>query len=245
MWANYLEDFQSFSDVLDGFDATSDTAQSLRVIGGFAQAAWYSGRRISSGASGILIPPPRLKAMHPRLCTAESAVMFFSFELGDFESKAIPQRADFQVKVTGALQGESSLVELQDHWRVDSHIFPKIEDANEPHPYFHFQRGGHAQDEFCDDVGYVPNAQMPDVNGVLWRGLMQSPGPRIPMAPHCPILAIDFAIGQHDGLVWHRLRSDPSYSVIIRRAQDRLWTPFFDALSTPAFRSLYMGPVFA
>jgi hypothetical protein len=245
MWADYFDDFQDFTNVLDGFDATYDTSQSLRVIGGFAQAAWHDGRRISSGTSGVRIPPPRLKAMHPRLCKAESATIYFSFELGDFEAEAIPRRADFQVKVAGSLEGENCPVELEDHWRVDSHIFPKIEDANEPHPYFHFQRGGHAQDAFCDDRGYVPNSQMPDIDGLLWRGLMQSPGPRIPMAPHCPILAIDFAIGQHDGLVWHRLRGEPAYSTLIRRAQDRLWTPFFNALSRPSFRSLYMGPVFA
>ena len=245
MWDDYIDDFCDLSDIFQGFDATYETAQSLQVINGFAQAAWHSGRKIHSGPTGVRIPPPRVKAMHPRLSQAETATIYFAFELGDIEEISIPRQADFQVKVTGSLEGDYCPVQLEDHWRIDSHIFPNIQDAVEPHPYFHFQRGGHAQDHFCNDHGYVPNNQMPDVQGVLWRGLMQSPGPRIPIAPHCPILAIDFAIAQHDGETWRRLRASSSYLTLIRRAQERLWGPFFEALSRPSFRTLWMGPIFA
>ncbi|GAB3399250.1 hypothetical protein NX774_17765 [Massilia agilis] len=244
MWKDYLDDFQELAEVLDVLDATAATSNSLRLISGFAQASWHANNRISSGEAGIEIPPPRNKAMHPALCKAESAMICFVFELGDFEANSIPRQADFQVKVAGILEGENCYVELEDHWRVDSHLFP-LEEAREPHPYFHFQRGGHAQDRFAGNDWYVPSTKMPEVRGALWRGLMQSPGPRIPVAPHCPILAIDFAIGQHDGTVWHHLRADPDYSAIIRRAQARLWQPFFEALARPAFRSRWMGPVFA
>lgn len=245
MWEDYLEDFQQLADVLDGFDATSETAHSLRMISGFAQAGWYANQRISCGAMGVQIPPPRNKAMHPRLSKAETAAIYFTFELGDIGVNSLPRQADFQVRVRGSLVGDVSLVELEDHWRVDSHLFPNIEDAREPHPYFHFQRGGHAQDAFVENQSYVPSPHMPVAPEGLWRGLMQSPGPRIPMAPHCPILAIDFAIGQHDGDVWHQLRSAAPYLTLIRRAQVRLWNPFFEALARPDVRSLWMGPVFA
>jgi hypothetical protein len=72
--------------------------------------------------------------------------------------------------------------------------------------------------------------------------LLQSPGPRIPLLPMCPILAIDFAIGQHDGLVWRRLRGVPEYLRIVQNAQMRLWAPFFDALSSPDTRRRWVGP---
>jgi hypothetical protein len=59
----------------------------------------------------------------------------------------------------------------------------------------------------------------------------------------CPILAIDFAIGEHNGLIWRRLRGTPEYANFIRHAQKRLWKPFFDALADEKQRRFWLGPV--
>jgi hypothetical protein len=245
-WDDFLDDMRYFADALDACESTEMTAGSLRRIYGHVENSWRGNQSANSGDAGIEIPPPRNKAMHPRLCKPENAALRFAFVLGEkFDERAMPVQADFQVRVEGYLEAENSVVHLEDHWRVDSHQFPNIEDAVEPHPYFHFQRGGHAQDAFSDHERFLPSEKLPDNDEASWRGLMQSPSPRIPMAPHCPILAIDFAIGQHNGEIWRRLRNDTDYLSVVRRAQARLWTPFFDALIRPEFRTLWMGPVFA
>jgi len=59
----------------------------------------------------------------------------------------------------------------------------------------------------------------------------------------CPILAIDFAISQHNGLVWRRLRALPEYQRIVQNAQIRLWTPFYDALASFQTRRRWIGPL--
>lgn len=246
-WDDFLDDLERLAGALDGHTDTERTGETLRRIKWNGDLSWQRAKMITSGAPGIEVPPPRNKAMHPRLCTPERAWMQFSFELGErFDELARPHKADFQVRVEGCLKvKDNRLVELQDHWRVDSHAFENGEDAIEPHPYFHFQRGGHAQEIFAGDPTFVPGDSLPYDANLLWRGLMQSSGPRIPMAPHCPILAIDFTIGQHNGNIWRRLRSDRGYLDVVRRAQQRLWTPFFNALMDPRRRSLLLGPVIA
>jgi len=74
---------------------------------------------------------------------------------------------------------------------------------------------------------------------------MQSPGPRIPMLPLDPILAIDFCLSQSDGLIWRRLRNLPEYLSVIEDAQTRLWQPFFEKLQETAFRKMWLGPLLA
>jgi hypothetical protein len=120
--------------------------------------------------------------------------------------------------VEGYLDAGGALFDLQDHWRLDTDMYAPcrrvVADGNgnpskEPHPLFHFQRGGHAQDAFAA-ADFLP-ANPCSILGV-WKGLMQSPGPRIPIVPLDPILAIDFCLSQNDGLVWRRLRNFPARS---------------------------------
>lgn len=244
-WDAYFEDLQDLAEALSLCEPTERTANSLRRINGHIRSNWIVNKKASTGNVGIEIPPPRVKAIHPRLSQIRGAELRFNFELGEnIGSTAMPRQADFQVKVDGYLEARNSVVALEDHWRVDSHMFPEIEKTREPHPYFHFQRGGHAQELFADDVSYVPSENMPDNEAASWKALMQSPSPRIATFPYCPILAIDFAISQHDGDVWRRLRSESSYRSVIERSQERLWTPFIAALSRPEIRRLWMGPVF-
>jgi hypothetical protein len=245
-WDEFLDDMTDLAEVLGTHEETEATADSLRRIAAFIEHSWHTNLSAKSGPGGVEVPIPRNKAMHPRLSRPEKAFIQFNFVLGDdFRARAMPIQADFQVCVMGYLEAGNSIVELEDHWRVDSHLFPKPENANEPHPYFHFQRGGHAQESFSEHHRFLPSERLPDNEDASWRGLMQSPGPRIPMLPYCPILAIDFVIGQHDGHVWRRLRNTTEYLTLVRRAQSRLWEPFFEAIVRPEFRTLWMGPVFA
>ncbi|WP_342241197.1 hypothetical protein [Inquilinus sp. OTU3971] len=219
---------------------TESTAQFLLAEAGRFYHQWKSDRLLR--ADEIPIPLPRKKALFPANCELEASFLSFRFRPGDQEH--LPSQADYQVRVEGWLITSSAVYELQDHWRVDTHIEGiALEDGrgvpHEPHPFFHFQRGGHAQDAFANGATFIPSAGAA-INGD-WRGLFQCPGPRMPALPMDPILAIDFCIGQGDGKVWGRLRNIPEYFDLIERAQKRLWQPFFKALREPAFQRLWLG----
>lgn len=242
-WAQLSHDLREFAEQLYKEENTQQTANGLFAVFGHLDQMWRS-RREMSVTQGIPLPCPRKKGLHPQNSDVVDAEIRFAFELGDeWEVEHLPKRADFQVKVLGKLALNNCVVELEDHWRVDSHIFPPDPPPHEPHPYFHFQRGGHAQDQFTAGGRFVPGRDLDNAGPGDWKGLLQTPGPRVPFAPHCPILAIDFSIGQHDGYVWRRLRGIPQYRDIIGRAQERLWTPFFTGLADLGLRARWMGPV--
>jgi hypothetical protein len=224
--------------------ATADTAQSLYTQLGRFKADWAAHRTVNG--SNLSIPVPRNQGLHPTGCVINTASLDFQFEWREGED--VPWRAEYQVCAEGFLEAEDALFELQDHWRLDTDMYapnrrnpdavePKA--SKEPHPLFHFQRGGYAQDAFAA-VDFLPSSPCA-ITGV-WKGLMQSPGPRVPILPLDPILAIDFCISQHDGIVWERLRNLPEYLSVIEDAQVRLWAPFFEALGERAFRRAWFGP---
>lgn len=244
-WSDLPGDLERFAAELGRVEETELTSRSLITYLGHFRQMWKSMKCIKLSTVGVPIPPPRRQNLHPSNCEVSYAEIRFIFELGnEFKEKCIPLRADFQVCVRGSLTESHCIVELEDHWRVDSHFFPEDPPPREPHPYFHFQRGGHAQTEFVSHESFVPGTGLAPKSDDCWRGLMQSPGPRVPFIPHCPILAIDFAIGQHDGPIWSKLRGSSEYRALIKKAQGRLWTPFFDGLSRADVRKRYMGPVF-
>ncbi len=183
-------------------------------------------------------------------CQIQDCYLSFLFEVD--EARERPRIADFQVRVDGLLQVAGSLVELQDHWRVDAEEEAppqrdqrgrlRVAEGREPHPSFHFQRGGHAQDAFAAQHGFFPAGYPSYENGPL-KGLMQYPGPRIPILPFDPTLAIDFCIAQNDGLIWRRLREIPEYFNIVEIAHKRMWQPFLESPSDRAARRKWLGPV--
>lgn len=257
-WNQLPAELNFLADELNKERETELTAQALKDLHKVFRHDWQTSSHIETPSGGVPIPPPRDQALHPVGCEISEAFVYFQFHLGD-EKLQFPSRADFQVRVLGYLNLPNSLVELEDHWRVDTDIFarPKAKESEklkgpdenkpkppkEPHPLFHFQRGGHAQNNFAQKLGFVPGQDLPGRPAEVWRGLLQSPGPRVPIPPMCPVLAIDFAIGQHDGRVWRRLRNKPEYLNIIRKAQARLWEPFFQALSDAKSRRELIGPL--
>lgn len=243
-WDTILSDIGTLAEQFSKEETTERASDFLRTHAGKFANDWHERRQIVAPAGGVPIPPPRDSGLHPKGCEVSEAFILFNFELGqDPQASGSPARADFQVRVVGCLLVSNDVVDLEDHWRVDTHVYSGCP-STEPHPLFHFQRGGHAQDNFATHLGFVPGDGLPKANGSGWRGLLQSPGPRIPMLPMCPVLAIDFAISQHNGTIWQRLRSIPEYSALIRVAQDRIWTPLFDSLAVRAGRRRWMGSSF-
>jgi hypothetical protein len=245
VWDRLPAELAELADQLRNEPSTEQTADFIYTYRGKFESDWRAGRSLRTEVEGAPIPPPRNQGLHPNRCSVSEAYIQFEFHLGSIAEDAdnFPQRADFQIRVVGTLDLPDSLVELEDHWRVDTHLYAGAGEPKEPHPHFHFQRGGHAQDGFAARGGFVPGEALPPRGGESWRGLLQSPGPRIPLPPMCPILAIDFAIAQHDGLIWRRLRELPEYLGIVQKAQQRLWTPFFDALASFKTRKRWIGPL--
>lgn len=205
-------------------------------------AEWKGSRSLS--AQLMPLPLPRDQALHPVGCQLQDCYLNFHFEASpDSET---PKCADFQLEVVGLLAAGECVIEMQDHWRIDSEpIWSNshgVTEGREPHPSFHFQRGGHAQDEFARAEGFVPGAHTPLVKGP-WKSLMQYPGPRIASLPFDPVLAIDFCIAQNDGPLWRRLRAIPEYFSLIEEAQKRIWEPFLLALAQSEARRRWLGPI--
>lgn len=223
---------------------TAATADSIDLNSGLFRNQWKTKFQIKGDS--LSIPVPRNQGLHPTGCELHAAYLDFQFEWK--ESEMLPWRAEYQVRVEGLLEAGSALFELQDHWRLDTDMYApsrrqtvgaQPNPSKEPHPLFHFQRGGHAQVAFAT-ADFLPGASS-NIEG-QWKGLMQSPGPRIPVLPLDPILAIDFCLSQSDGLIWNRLRNSPEYLGVIEDAQKLLWRPFFNNLQDAAFRRSWFGP---
>lgn len=223
---------------------TVPTADSIDTNLGRFRNQWTT--NLQARGDALPLPVPRNQGLHPTGCELQAAYLDFQFEWK--EDSVLPWRAEYQVRVEGLLDAGDALFELQDHWRLDTDMYaPSRRQAaesasnpsKEPHPLFHFQRGGHAQHAFAA-AGFLPGT--PCTIAGEWKGLMQSPGPRVPMLPLDPILAIDFCLSQNDGLIWRRLRNLPEYFSVIEDAQVRLWHPFFEKLQDPTFRRSWIGP---
>lgn len=238
------DELQRLSAALRQERATTETADSIDTNLGRFRHQWATNLQIRGEA--LSLPVPRNQGLHPTGCELQAAYLDFQFEWK--EDTDLPWRSEYQVRVEGLLDAGGALFELQDHWRLDTDMYApcrtrdRKDESNpskEPHPLFHFQRGGHAQESFAA-AGFLPGAPCTIVGS--WKGLMQSPGPRVPMLPLDPILAIDFCLSQNDGLIWRRLRNLPEYLSVVEGAQDRLWRPFFENLQNASFRRSWLGP---
>ena len=221
---------------LNGVGEDRETSEWLFSNSGRLENEWRRGRTVT--ARGIPLPLPRRKGLVPREGQLEGVYLSFVFAEG--EETHVPERADFQVLVRGSVVGAGTHFELEDHWRVDTHLDYRGGDVpHEIHPIFHFQRGGHAQDDFAQHENFLPGLG----NGIagVWKGVLQCEWPRMPALPMDPILGIDFCIGQANGAVWNRLRNVPEYFSLVEQAQQRVWHPFFEDLSNAEFRRRWLG----
>ena len=155
--------------------------------------------------------------------------------------------AEFQVRVEGMMEAGGQVLQVQDHWRVDTHHFS--EESSDPHPWVHFQRGGHALDDLVSQSNFLagPHSEAL-VDGTLrgdWIGWMQSASPRLAAPPMDPVCAVDFALSQHSSSLWRRLWRHPEYSKLVRAAQSELWDPWHQLLADKTKRRRlmpYWGP---
>ena len=220
---------------------TEGTAQHIRNEEGKLCHYWREDRKIS--IRNMPMPTPRDQGLFPTGCKIDHCRINLDF--GHAENGSI-LRAAFQLQVKGLLDYDQSIIELEDHWRIDTNenylsVEEQTHEGREPHPSFHFQRGGHAQEEFAAKEGFVPSANT-GLGAGEWRALMQYPGPRIPSLPFDSILAIDFCLAQNDGLLWRRIhRSSPEYRNLVAASQREIWHPFFESLCVCSGRRAWLG----
>jgi hypothetical protein len=237
---------QRLERVLRRFPETKRAAEFIKSQRPTFEKQWAKDRMVS--ARSLPLPRPRAQGLHPVGCEISDCFLSFKFQLGTHDRPV--KQADFQMRIVGNLITDDSIIELEDHWRIDADVEyvkkkggrQSIKEAREPHPSFHFQRGGHAQDQFTEQDGFVPSAQTKLGEGA-WKALMQYPGPRIPALPFDPILAIDFCMAQNDGPLWKRLRNYPEYFGLIKATQTQIWKPFVESLAAPAGRKAWLGPM--
>lgn len=232
-WTEIPGQLGRFASVLRRQNETRPTADYLLSQSGKFEADWNSNRTIT--ALGIPLPLPRNQGIHPVGSEIQGCYLNVRFRAAEASNE--PVQAEFQIKVEGFLIAGDALVELEDHWRIDTDLHAE---GREPHPCFHFQRGGHAQDDFATSQGFVPGAHT-NLGKGSWRALMQYPGPRIASLPFDPILALDFCIAQNDGPLWRQLRDTPEYFTVVEEVQERLWRPFCDSLSSRDGRRRWLG----
>lgn len=248
-WAGYVTDLVAFGEVLDRQPETQATADGLRTEAARFALAWSEEHSLVSSKPGIRLPIPR-RGHHPTECEVDEAWLTFAFQV-EGDDSPLPRRADYQIRVVGSLlYPEGAALTVEDHWRVDTHQYNIVPEAglpapNEPHALFHFQRGGYAFESFAAGVGYVPGRDLPVRGDGVWLASMHNDGPRVPHLPMCPIIAIDYVLGQHDGRVLRRLRESPEYGELVRSAQDRIWTPFLTSLSTRLGQKAWLGELIA
>lgn len=229
MLAEIIRDFQDLYQPLHREAATQPTADGIVTLADAIQAA---ARRGKPARGQIAVPIPRNQGIHPPHTSMTGAEMSFSFNVPTLDRPIEVEDifCEVQVCVRGRLQLDVGDVVLEDHWRIDTQAKPDPKKPpREGHPLFHYQRGGHAQDRFAGQPGFVPGPAIQAVQREL-RGLMQYPGPRVAVMPMCPTSALDLVISQHDGPLWRRLMGRPEYAITVGRCQDRIWAMYADAL---------------
>ena len=132
-WNAFPREILEFCNALRRVPETERTADALTGLYGTFDSSWRRDRSVNSGG-GIPIPPPRSKAIFPRACSIEDAELSFVFVLGDsIEQEMLPARCDFQVRVRGTASYNNAVyVELEDHWRVDTHVEAAGGEIREP-----------------------------------------------------------------------------------------------------------------
>lgn len=136
-------------------------------------------------------------------CTTENTVE-------NILNSIIENEIQFRVK------GKKGRHELVSAWHFDRHPYPPAN--NSPcHPTYHFQFGGQELKEVTDKID----------------GVVILDTPRYFAPPMDPILAVDVLLSHFNGPKWHTVRNnEPRYVSIVRRAQARLWKPYFDQISS-------------
>lgn len=108
--------------------------------------------------------------------------------------------------------------EIYSSLHLDKHISEEGDGENKfIHPEYHFTFGGNNL----------------EARGDIFKGFLILPTPRIPHPPMDIFLGIDFIIQNYFTIDKRRkLVNDSQYREIMKRAQDRLWRPYFSSIYT-------------
>lgn len=197
---------------------TLDLGREIENCSWQLRAAAKAGLSISGQLS---VPPPRNQGVNPKGTRILESTLYFKFSNANHPqsiSEIEHISCEIEVAVRGMLDVRGTLIDLEDHWRIDTHPVtayksdPNSKPPREAHPLFHFQRGGQRLDDFANDSGFVPGEAALGAT-VKLRGSFQHPSPRIPVLPVCPCLAVDMVLSQHQGPAWRRLSNDPDYRI--------------------------------
>ena len=157
-WGELPGQLERFASTLRVEPGTKPTFEYMATQAGRFRASWKSQRTIE--ARRVPIPLPRSQGLHPVGTELQSCFLNLRFVAPEGDRPAL---CEFQVEVEGILEAGNSLVELQDHWRIDCEFGSSVAETSglrdsgngrEPHPSYHFQRGGHAQDAFAAQDGF-------------------------------------------------------------------------------------------
>ncbi len=257
-WASPITELERLAVYLEKRAETVSTGAGLRTAVSAAKAEAASihteaetGRQYRRmRLRNVPVPCPTNHNLHPTAATLSDAKISMVYECWEdiagfarFDSDPLDRirRADLQVRVRGSAPYGPRTINLEDHWRVDTHHFAGF--SSDPHPWIHYQRGGHAQDEFASTAGFLPGACLADSlfePEIELSGLLQTPAPRIATPPLDPICAVDFVLAQHSGVLWGNLWANVDYAGLMRSAQERLWEPWIQALANRAHRRQLM-----
>ncbi|MFN4205498.1 MAG: hypothetical protein ACK4HG_03825 [Agrobacterium albertimagni] len=242
MFAATADAFVALAEPLARRGETEHTAAAIQSMSGALRGA----KRSNSPLIGRLpVPLPRNQGLHPKKTELVEAEMSFNFHIQTFENVRVEDIfCEIQVCVRGLVDVGGILVELEDHWRIDTQKHSAEDGGRAPreaHPLFHYQRGGHAQDEFAAHEGFLPGPVLPKLEGL--RALMQYPGPRIAVMPMCPTLALDNVLSQHDGPLWRNLRDIPEYHNLVAQQRAMMWELYDAALRDETRRSALISAV--
>lgn len=241
MIADTADAFISLAEPLARRGETENTAEAICALSGAIRAAKRNGAPL---AGRLPVPIPRDQGIHPPRAKVLEAELNFHFHLEPSEQIKVEDIfCEIQVCVRG-LMDVGELIELEDHWRIDTQKKYDQEEGGPPreaHPLFHYQRGGHAQDAFSAHDRFVPGPAV--TRGANLRGLMQYPGPRIAVVPLCPTLALDTVLSQHDGPLWRHLQNIPEYYNVVTQQRSTIWALYDDALRDEKRRSALISAV--
>lgn len=214
----FATDLRILSEILASADISSSGSGSI------ASASYHllkdeGGKKlISFAASDIDIKiDPSLHIMPPSVEIEERLLVDIVFkqelmeqgEIVHTHEKVIENQVNFRIR------GRKGRRQLISAWHFDRHAHPPA--SNSPsHPTYHFQFGGWGLKEIANKID----------------GVIVLDTPRYFAPPMDPIIAVDVLLSHFNGPKWHTIRnSETRYIDIVRRAQARLWKPYFDKIS--------------
>lgn len=213
----FATDLRILSEILRKNEISISGAQS--IYGASYHLLEYDGqeKRVSFSESNIDIKIDSFRHIKPASVTIEDRLMVdivfkqectSESDIKDTLESVIENEIKFRVR------GKKGSRELVSAWHFDRHPHPPVDDSP-CHPAYHFQFGGRALKEVTDKI-----------DGVL---ILDTP--RYFAPPMDPILAVDVLLSHFNGPKWHTVRNDDRYVGIVRRAQGRLWKPYFGEIS--------------